>query len=521
MDKKKIFRKICIAFGAVLFAVAAVAAFLIGRDKILQGKARALEEKYESERLEAMKRDLENFMLDEYDSVMLSMCDPSDWDVLAIDGYIGVDMKKNETVINSGEELINMWAAAIESGNSINYAVLVIDPYKLCVKKEYEEEDHSFTTAFEYPIEFEDIFLNFPNVDFRVLMPFYSKDYWVKFSEDDTLSEAVATYEIVMNCLLDYDNVTLSCFSQYKWLTDNPSLFNENGSLKKDAFLYFFLSNYKDYWKLTRDELFDVIESFYDNQTYAVEKPKKSIFERFAFWHKEEPSVSYEIEGLNDCDVVFFGDSIFALNDGPFSIASCFENLTGARTYNISKGGITAAKFYDEVPSMPELVDSIASNTEVNAEGFEVFNRELQRFYADDHTGRRVIFVTDFGTNDYLFGVGGSGNDEYSYDYALKEAFDNLKAAFSDARFASFSVYHILDCDSGNLKNDSNLVLADYKKIMEDVSREKGVFYMDMSKLMPFTDNEAGYYLDDGIHPSAAGSYEAARALADALSKLD
>ena len=521
--KRKILKTVILSIIGILFAaVLFIAVVYVLIPNIKEKKLReALAEEAriaEEERLNLLSEDLSRFSAEEYDGVFISMTEASDWSMDIFLGYIGVNVLKADVIVNSADEFTQLWGAAEDSGNDISYCVFIMDPNKLYKALEpdvgeTDEAEGEPEVTYELAVDLDEIFGENPDTEFRVFMPFYEIGYWEDLTEA-SFAETLMRYREVLSKLVSYKNVVTANFSGYDWLARNPHQFNEKGGITAKSAEAFFLYTFRDYWVIDEKKVSGSIALMQDNLWFAdpepVEKHWYDIFKR----EEEEPSVKpYSYPGWEEYDVVFFGDSVFELSDGPFSIASGFNALTGARTYNISKGGIPGGKINDEILSMPELAEHFISGQPIEIERFEVFNRELERFVSDDHTGRKLLIITDFGTNDYFFGIKPSGTTDDTYEGALSKGFAMLKEAYPEASFAAFSVYYIQTCSNGTDINECDSYLKDYKEVMKKVCSKYDLSYYDLEKLSDISDKTAGLYLDDGTHPSMAGTWEILRVL--------
>lgn len=499
----------------LLLLVALVILFLVPtivKNKELKSK-NALAEALEKERVEKLEQDKENFLLNEYDGVFISMTEASDFNSDIFYGYIGKNVLKAGAVVESSDEFMDLWLQAEMSENPLSYCVFIIDPFKMYDEEKNDNGEEVYTLN----LNIDSIFTSRPNTDFRVFTPFYSIDYWEKSHTEESFERALKGYKEVMTRFSSHDNVSLSSFTAYDWVTKNPSMFNEKGGLESVTSTALFLYNYKDYWKILPKDVDEKIDLMKKNLFFEDSIEEKESILDFYFKKKSKPSVEYAYPGMEDYDVVFLGDSIFALFDGPFSIPTYFTNMTGARVYNLSKGGLTTVHYSDENMSMSELIDYVIAGKKVSYDGFDAFNRDVERFANDDHSDRKLLFVTDMGVNDYIFNISAEGDGE-SYEKAFKEGIDYIKGNYPDASILSMSIYNIVSYEGGKLINESGCVLNDYKKVMENICKEENIPYIDMETYSSINGENAAYYLDDGLHPSMAGSYEVSKRLCEYIS---
>lgn len=484
-------------------------------------EAAQLAKEKEAIRQEQLFDDYSRFYNEEYEGVFISMTESSGWSTNLFAGYIGVSVCKAEAVVESASEFSMLWQGVNGSGNVLSYCVFILDPYKLFEKPDVDEDasDTGEISIEQMGITYDSIIEDNPQTQFMVYMPMYPIKYWEDLTEEQ-FGNAMLRYHQVMEKLVSYDNVVLSCYTGYDWITKNSKIYDETGSINAKAAETLFLYSYRDYWVMDKDKLEDMM-TLMNRKLWFADPVVEETHWWDAFKRREKPAPEpHMYEGYENYDVVFIGDSIFALSDGPFSIPSDFEVMTGARVYNLSKGGLPCAKYSDEAASMPELCEHFISGKQITEyEDYGVFNRDIDRFYQDDHTGRQLLIVTDFGTNDYFFGLPAQGETDYEYEGALRRSVEMLKENFPEAKFVSMTCYYISHCENGQKLNDQNLTIAPYKEVMTDISKEYGITCFNLEKLTDISEDTIGLYLDDGVHPSMAGTWEVSDTILENLTK--
>ena len=513
MNKKKkiiIFTFLGLLLAAVLCFILLVYIPYKNEQKRLEEEARIAAE-IEAARQEKLSKDAFNLCEGEYDTVFLSMTESTGWPLeLTLSGYIGLNPLRAEGRIDKPEELRTLISSAFESGNPISNFYMIIDPYKLYSevelpepeepekkkwffsKKEEEPEPEYF-----YDFDFESLIGDNPDIEFRIFFPFYGKEYWNEFEEKDH-DKVITRYNTVMDDVLKYDNAVLAAYPGEDWLIENPGnyLDYKAGDLKPQVFEKLFLYSYTDNW--TVNEL---------KEEYVLKDIEKNCL------GKNER----QYYPLEDCDIVFLGDSIFALADGPFSIASVVNLYTGARTYNMSKGGMCTARYSEDTFDLVDAAHHFADLSVTGNEEFSVFDGAVTAFANDDHTGRKLIVVMDSCTNDYIGSVKLNGTEEASFEGALNMAFSIIKEAYPEAELYMFSPYYMQLLYNGTVKNANGNVLDDYRDVMSKVCEENGVYYFNMQDKVKFNGYSALTVLDDGTHPSPEGCYRIAEELAKIL----
>ncbi len=492
----------------------------LAEEERIAEEIRLAEETAEAARQELLSVDEVDLQSLEYNGVFLSMTGSNGWSMDVQKGFIGIDVVKNNAMIENTEELMRLWNAAMSSENDIGYAYLILDPAKLyympdepeTVTEEGSADETAEKTAAEAPtaepkleVDLDEIVGKHPDIEFRIFTSVYHDDYWQQLT-DEEFELVLSQYKEVMSRLLEYENVTLACYTGEDWLVDNPDLYLDTftGDLVSEITTKLFLYTYLDSWPVTEDNLPYCLSRIEKNcrpdpKEEPLPEPKVSkwkIFKEFVFGEKEEeppveePDYSPDLSGY---DIIFFGDSIFALSDGPYSAATVVENVTGAKTYNISKGGLTS-----EV--MAKVVSNLVTGAPTGEEGWDVFDREVTRYAADDHTDRKTVILLNVCINDY---IGGYSLKEFEKNY--KETLIRLKDAYPEAELVFVAPLYIQYASNGTLPNEIGLTMNEYRALAVRVAAECGADTLDLLATGKFNDYNSARYLEDGTHPTPAG----------------
>ncbi|MCQ2519460.1 MAG: SGNH/GDSL hydrolase family protein [Lachnospiraceae bacterium] len=535
MAKEKINKKTkkmipLIIAGAIVFILLAAViliCFVIPsvREKKLREEAEELRVELEKEHNALLNSDLEKIMNEEYDGIFLAMTDSEGWSEDLFAGYLGLDVYKADSVYENSEELMSAWKAAVTSGNDIKLCVLILDPFKLYeVAQEKDKKGNVISTEYSLNTDYKNICDDLEDAEFRIYMPFYPIKYWEDNYTEETFRLAMAAYRDVLSSLIKCENVNLFCFTGYDWLVENKNLFNDNNGLIAKASEVMFLYGYKNEWQVENDNVVDIVKNMETNLSFPDPEVEPAhwwdpLAELFAPTQEVVEEEAYKYQGLENCDVVFWGDSVFELSDGPYSVPSYFALMTGARVYNISKGGLSAAKYVEEYITCPDMVDFFLNKKPTGLEGYEVMDRDIKRFWEDDHTDRKILFITDFGVNDYMYGAPITGEDVDSYEGAMRVYFDSIREAFPDCSFVNLGLYYMSFLGNGTVVNEVGKYYRDYKDLLIKLSAEYGCGYIDLEKESVIDSTNVGRYLEDGLHPAIPGAMEVSRVLAENLTK--
>lgn len=482
----------------------------------------------------------------EYNAVFLSMTESTGWSAAETsEAYIGESCYQSPAVYKDFDELYE----AICLATPVDDAVLILDPVKLYRELEpetpepgYEPKPWPFNTeeppvyepVFEKDYDFDGIFEDITGTTFRVFLPFYGEEYWNGYSSEE-FERVLGWYRTVMSELLKYDRVILCAYTGDEWLATNSQNYTDpmTGDLKTQVFNKLFLYSYTDNHVITADRVKDVtdgIRKIYNKvakekaeEEYLIEQER----EKLHWWNKnKEIVIEKDPLPMEGVDVIFMGDSIFANSDGPYSIASVVAEKTGARTYNISKGGMCTAYypgFEDGGFNLTRAAEAFVNGRPTEDPDMIVFDTWLKKYLEDDHTDRVQYFVFDTCTNDYAAHNKIDGDDEYSVLYCYRKTMELIKEYNPDARFVIMLPYAMQFCNNLTVVNDLGYVGDDYyNAVWDEFCSEQAHDIQCALNLreepgMDFSDGEnAGLYLEDGTHPTPAGCYK----VADELSNL-
>lgn len=451
----------------------------------------------EEERQFQLTVDEDNLLNESYEAVILSMQGATGWNTSLITDYIGLPCVKAEARLKTAEEFFSMWDNVVLSGNPISYALFIVDPYVLL----NDEGDY----------EIENIFTAYPDVLFRVILTTPTKDVWVKDSEisitnEDgeviqTIRSMEDTYVEMLQRLVHYENVSLSCYSGENWLAENESAYidPEEWDIEPSVCPELFLYQYMGTWAVTKDTL-----PFYEKKLHAMKEPARTDYAM-----------------LTDCDVLYIGDSIFELEEGPFSIPSVVSNVCGGTYYNLSKGGITAAPVDTDESNVTlnDLLDCFLGGETPNPD-WNVFARYLAEYNQIEHLETRTFIFTDVCCNDYFSAVPlGDTSNIYTFKGALKKELLTLQSCLPNATIIYLLPYNVDLYYHGTYKTEEGYDLSDYRAAVKEVCDELTIPYLDLSKTSGINGYSSQLMLKDGAHPTAKGARACGEAVANYLTE--
>lgn len=230
-------------------------------------------------------------------------------------------------------------------------------------------------------------------------------------------------------------------------------------------------------------------------------------------------SDGYEFPDLSDYDFVFIGDSIFDMNNSPVSMPRQLEFYTNARVYNLSKYMSCAGESTNAKLALYGLTSSFLSGSQISNGQPGSFNTDIERFKADDHNGRKLVFFFNHCFNDYTFSTPmsnpGNKNDIDTYEGSLRANISSIKNAYPKATYVFMEPYIFGLNDCGNGLNTYGFTLYDYIDAAERISGELGVRLFNLRSYDYFAEYKTSYLLDDLVHPTDKCAKTIARLLCD------
>lgn len=266
-------------------------------------------------------------------------------------------------------------------------------------------------------------------------------------------------------------NILIGWMGWQEGIICNYNNFNEFGLLS-DQTNDFFLGTYK----LTSE-----------NVLKRCEELKRSVD---SFRNNE-----YTYPDLSGTTVVYLGDSIIANSVPENSIPALLEQFCNTKSVDVSLGGATGGLVRNE------------SND-------NTFYTQIEKVPFEELTesGEQIVFVINFGLNDFFGGSPVYGEDEYSYSYAMKENIERIKEEIPTARIYIMSPTYVFGHNGIKPEGGVN-ELEDFRQAAIEISEEFGAVYVDNYSDVGINDtNYSDYYVDD-MHPNQQGRLMYARNL--------
>lgn len=431
------------------------------------------------------RTDFKRLATESYDSVFLSM--------YPIDNYKEEDFvywRAMDTVITSYEipDQITLEAylgQIIESGNPVHTVYLGVFPEKL------SGEDLATCLS------------SYPDIQFHVVFPHPSIDYWVKMPEK-ACTQLLEKYKAFIPPLLKQPNILSYFFTDSKWLIANPANYENTFTTVDEISLTIMLH-------------LDYGSTYWINPNYGI-GPILTLEELIA----EEKKSTVNYPDLSGKSIVFFGDSVIGNYIGNTSIAGVTSALTGAITYNLGFGGTPAASSGTNY-CLSSIVDAyLAKNPSLLPEDSQA-HIGLKQYLADE-VDSPYCFYINYGLNDYFNGDPIASDDPYdtsTFEGAFRYSIRALRQAYPSARIIiatpNFTSYFNYGLDA---MSEHGHILEDYVDALITVAKESNVELLDNYNELGINANNHVSFLGDGCHPNENGSFLIGQRISEKLSNI-
>lgn len=445
----------------------------------------------------------------------------SDYTRLATDDYTSVFFS-TFPVDNYSEEVFNNYLAAYPIKTS--YCIsdrMIMDTYFTSVAQNGREISTIYLGVRPDNLSAEEL-LNIINrwqgIPVEVMIAYPSLEYWQSLDEEE-FTATLNAYKDFVNTLMPYyendpwfrsGNVTLYFFGSSEWVVGNPDNYENNFSVNEGIARLLTLHSFVDRnYRLTMDNYEEELAKF---ETLVSECRNDS-----------EPTGTQKYPDLSQWDVVFFGDSITAI-DETVSYPSTFGSLTKAHVYNCAYGGTSAANTSNTQTALPNVVANFLAKDASVYKSDSLTYKGITDYTANAKPEHQKCFVINFGMNDFFSGHMISSDDPYditTYAGALRTAIENLQTAYPDATIVLMTPNFTANFDNGETPQSENGgTLLDYIATMESISTEYGLpLYNSYDKLGIDSQNHFDY-LQDGCHPNEATRFVMAKDLAKLMQEV-
>lgn len=438
----------------------------------------------------------------EYQSVFLSMYDISSFSEEDFTDYRGVPTVTVNYCLESAGLINEMLEIVFSSDNQITNVYLGLDPLLLyhSEKDDISKVQEAFETGWFTYADAN------PDITFEVLLSYPSMEYLLSLKEPE-LQASLILYRQLAAILTSRSNITVYYPGGQEWLTHNPANYISDFGANEAAAQKVFLLTFCDH-------------ELQINGANAEEMLQQTAEQIAAA--KASPA---EYPDLSAYDIVFMGDSIIGNYDGSISIPGVVNGLSGASVYNCAQGGVSAAEPEPGFICFPKMAQDFVAGT---TDGSDSFAQGLLEYASADHTGKKLLFVINFGLNDYFGGHAPENpedaRDTATYAGAMRTGFATLQEAFPDALYFIMGPGRTDYFNGGtDVLSETGGQLEEYYQLSVALARELGLPYIDLYNGFPEDDISLSDVWADGCHYNEYGRYLAGikiiRSIASVLDK--
>ncbi|MCR4647927.1 MAG: hypothetical protein K5776_02500 [Lachnospiraceae bacterium] len=382
---------------------------------------------------------------------------------------------------------INVMLDTAIAQTGIKNVFFEIDPVYFSSKDGYEEFDHINKMIEKYP-----------NVTFYVIMAYPGIDYW--YSMDvNTRKTQISTYETVTNTLYHNDNVILFAPGCEKWLIQCKDNYVDGVPAESVAY--------------------SLLVSCVCNKSYLLTKDTAAEYVKRLADRLDEEVITHD---LSEYEMVFFGDSIIGNYHGPLSIPGMCESLSDCDAYNLAVGGSSA------MDNFGNFVDCFLGTKDLSLVDNEDFRSEVERFRQNHDAFKKMIFVINYGVNDYFNGVPAfhasdepfEGSSYDSYESAYRASINKLQAFYPDAEILIIAPIYTDYFEGGTqIKSAVGSPLETYREVGRTISEDLGLKWLDSNNRVDINASNHIFYLIDGVHPNNNGLFVISNSIIDYLTE--
>lgn len=421
-----------------------------------------------------MKKDLDRLQTEEYDTLFLSMYATKNYEEEDWMFYRAMDVVRTDYAIPNNRVLQKYMETAKASGNTVTTVYLGIDP------KEIAKEDVVRMIQQN------------PTMHFEVILAYPQIDYWTSMGKAEC-EELIQNYQTFAEWIIPLENASLYLFSSEEWLICNAKNYEDTYCTNTEV-SEFLMCNFDllhAYWLSSEN-----VQVRFDRMRLLVDS------------YRENP---IEYPDAAEVDIVFIGDSIIGHYTNTLSVPEVVSSLSGAQVFNCGYSGMSATKIGETDVSLPEAVDALIAKDTTGLPEEVQMTKGMKAFLEREKSGKQLMFVINFGLNDYFNGVpidGQGADDITSYRGALRVGVKKLQEAYPDAQIVlmtpNFTIYY--ECGQ-QLMSEQGSVLAAYAATVSELAAELGVDVLDNFHELPITEENWQVYQDDGCHLNERGRF--------------
>lgn len=431
-----------------------------------------------------------------YQGAFFSMYDIGNYPVEDFAYYFGISIVKTDRCLKNTKDLNDYLSAALSSCNELANLYIGLDP--LALWKASGKDIGAIEAAFE-----ETLFPaadRSPEISFEIFLSHPSLQYWLSLSEAER-ETAYVLYGQLAGLFDSRENISVFYAGGQPWLIANPKNYTDASTTTEEVSAFLFLSHYGDIFRIDGTNAASKLSQTASLVTAYLEAPP-------------------QYPDLSQWDIVFMGDSIIGNYTGSLSIPGVVNGLSGASVYNCAEGGVSAAEPKPGAMCFPKMAADFVNGSTDEPENN--FGQGLQAYLSADHEGKQLLFVINFGLNDYFGGYptenAADAYDTGTYAGALRTGIQKLQEAFPDALYLLIGPGKISYFNGGaDIMDETGGQLTDYCRISMALAQEQNLPYLDLYNDFPQEDISLYDIWADGCHYNEYGRYLAGIKIIDSI----
>lgn len=442
------------------------------------------------------RQDVKRLQTEDYQAVFASMYDISNVVEADFVTYRGLCAVKMESDLRGFKDWAKLNELLFPGEKTVDIVYMGLDPVELWRDSRRDEakwiEDMQAVLC--------NTIAQQQDVTFEITLAAPHMEYWLDMSEEE-VKECLTLYQRTVDMLAGYKNVVMFFYGAQEWLIINPENYSESVFGINEGVAHFFL-------------LSTVCDKKYVVNSVSMQEELK-VLDGYIKAEMEEPT---QYADLSEWEIVFFGDSIIALEQTTSSIPDMVEVFSKASAYDCAEGGTLASVDYGEGYNFVSFVEAFLNN---RTEGYvpeDNFFKGIQAFTQRTTKKDKICFVINFGLNDYFNGVQVDDAEDlyntHTYAGALRSGIAMLQEAYPKAMIVLTTPSYVDYFDAGTQVNSEvGGVQADYVNAVKTVASQMGILYKDNYVELGINATNSKEYLLDGCHLNGAGRLEYAQQL--------
>lgn len=411
---------------------------------------------------------------EDYDTVFFSMYPTEYYAEEDYAHFRGMDVVKTSYAIPDTRIMEVYMDAAVKSGNPIHTAYLGIDPVKARTEDVFQ------------------IVLENPSTMFEIVLAYPQMEYWTAMTQE-AYEQTLSAYRDFAGMVLGLENVRVYFFCNAEWLLCNPSNYVDTFNTNKEVSQLLMCNSDPEHTFILN------VNNFHDRFNQA-----EALIDRYRTIDAGYPKAS-------EWEIVFFGDSVIGNYTDSLSIPGVVNGLTGAAVYNCGYGGKCAALGESTREPLPMLVEALIRQELGEIPTDTQAYAGIEQYIQAKHSGKKKLFVINYGLNDYFRGVPVTAEDPEditSYAGAVRVAVKALQEAFPEARILLATPNLSINFEFGEgIQSEVGGKLQEYADAVIALGAELEVEVLDNFREFPVQKEKYWELLADGTHPNEQGRF--------------